>query len=279
VKYKLTFLLGVSIVAGLAQTSKLPGKELDLVVLAIQAGDFNGAYQICGAVTSYAQDQLTHLPPGSRSTSRVSLSASSDLLVMVDQTRAALAADDFAGLLASSMALSSALHKEYVRRLHTPEQALAQLEQQAVGLTEQQRFWKLPTLAKAALAAGETGKAASYANEGLTEAAAHPIWAGGDAIHQGNIVLGRVALQQGNLEAAKERLLAAGITKGSPVLGSFGPNMALAKDLLTRGERTVVLQYLGECKQFWKRDNGRIDQWSAEIQGGVIPDFRANLLY
>jgi hypothetical protein len=40
VRYKLTLLLGISMVAGLAQNTVLPGKELDLIQLAIQTGDF-----------------------------------------------------------------------------------------------------------------------------------------------------------------------------------------------------------------------------------------------
>lgn len=283
VKYKLTLLLSVSMAAGLAQSTALPGKELNLIQLAIQTGDFNGAYQICGAVTSYALDQVARVPPGGKITGRVSgttvAPGTADLLVLVDQNRAALAGGDFQGLVNYSVALSIALHKEYQRRLPTPEQIFAQMEQQAINLTELQRFMKLPALAKAALAAGETGKATSYATELLGEAAKHAIWSQGDALHQGNIVLGRIALQQGDVVSAKERLLIAGTSKGSPVLNSFGPNMALAKDLVTRGERTVVLQYLMECKQFWKFDKGRIDKWSAEIQGGVVPDFGANLVY
>jgi hypothetical protein len=283
VRYKLTLLLGTSMIAGLAQNTVLPGKELDLIQLAIQTGDFNGAYHICGAVTSYALDQVTRVPPSGKIAGRANgstaLPGAVDLLVMVDQNRAALAAGDFQGLVDYSVALSSALYKEYQRRLPTPEQVLTQMEQQATNLTELQRFMKLPALAKAALAAGDAGKATSYATELLGDAATHASWSQGDAVHQGNTVLGRVALQQRDVASAKERLLIAGTIKGSPVLNSFGPNMALAKDLLTRGERTVVLQYLAECKQFWKLDRGRIEKWSAEIQGGVVPDFGANLVY
>jgi hypothetical protein len=202
-----------------------------------------------------------------------------DLLVLVDKSQQALAARDFSGLRDYSMSLSSGLHKTYQRRFPTPGEKLSRLEQRSANLTELQRFFRLPELAKLALAAGETSKADSYATELLAMAATHPRWKAGAAVHSGNIVLGRLAVQRGDLEAAKGRLLAAGTTEGSPALQTFGPNMALAKDLLTRAERTVVLQYLMECKEFWKLDHGAITRWSAEIQGGKILDFSGNLVY
>ena len=62
-------------------------------------------------------------------------------------------------------------------------------------------------------------------------------------------------------------------------MNSFGPNVSLAKDLLEKGERDVVIQYLGLCRKFWKLDRGRLDKWIHEIKDGKIPDFGANLVY
>jgi len=57
-------------------------------------------------------------------------------------------------------------------------------------------------------------------------------WNYGNAIHQSNIFLGLVALENKEKEKAKEHLLAAGNTPGSPQLNSFGPNMLLAKKIV-----------------------------------------------
>ena len=59
-------------------------------------------------------------------------------------------------------------------------------------------------------------------------------WNYGNALHKGNIVLGRIALERGDIAGAKEHLLAAGQTPGSPQVGSFGPNTTLAKELLEK---------------------------------------------
>lgn len=101
----------------------------------------------------------------------------------------------------------------------------------------------------------------------------------GDAVHHGNLVLGRLALVDGNLDLARHHLIEAGHTRGSAPLGSFGPNMQLAKELLERGERDVVLEYFDLCAVFWKRDRGRLAVWEHAVSQGSVPDFGANLVY
>lgn len=104
-------------------------------------------------------------------------------------------------------------------------------------------------------------------------------WNFGNAVHKGNLTLGRVALRAGDIEAAKKFLLEAGRAPGSPQLNSFGPNMTLAKELLEKGEHDAVLEYFQLCAAFWEMDRGRLREWSPLVEKGVIPDFGANLLY
>ena len=66
---------------------------------------------------------------------------------------------------------------------------------------------------------------------------AHGGYNDGDTVHNANAVLGLVALQDGRVADAKAYLLKAGATTGSPVLGSFGPSMLLARRLVEHGER------------------------------------------
>ncbi|HXW83026.1 MAG TPA: hypothetical protein VEJ86_01340 [Candidatus Binataceae bacterium] len=143
------------------------------------------------------------------------------------------------------------------------------------------RVYRLSTAAYAALDAKEFDKAESYANELL---AAFNVrrdnWYFGNAVFHGNIVLGRVALERdGNLARAETYLLAAGRTPGSPQLASFGPNMSLAKELLERGERGAVLEFLDQCAKFWKSGAERLSVWADAINGGQMPDFELNLNY
>ena len=134
--------------------------------------------------------------------------------------------------------------------------------------------------AKTSFDAGETKKAQSYATELLGKSSSKERRGNtGDAVHHGNLILGRLALKAGDIEKAKQHLIAAGKTPGSPPLYSFGPNMALAKDLLEKGETEIVIEYFGLCSKFWKSRRGRLEKWTKEIKNGRVPDFGANLVY
>lgn len=101
----------------------------------------------------------------------------------------------------------------------------------------------------------------------------------GNAIHKGNLILGRIALREGNIEAAKQYLVYAGETPGSPQLDSFGPNMILAKELLEAGEKDAVLDYFKLCSNFWVMGPGKLRYWAEIVQSGKIPNFGSHLLY
>jgi hypothetical protein len=106
-------------------------------------------------------------------------------------------------------------------------------------------------------------------------------WNYGNAIHHANLVLGMIKLENDDLESAKDYLLRAGKTKGSPQLKSFGPNMSLAKNLLEFGEKEVVLEYLELVKKFWNPIFSffKVRKWRRIIKQGSIPNFGANNIY
>lgn len=147
--------------------------------------------------------------------------------------------------------------------------------------THIERFSALGDAAKLSFAFGHGEDAQAFASELLALADKYKSepWSNGcgQAIHDGNLVLGRMALEQGAIDDAKRYLLEAGASSGSPVLGSFGPNMSLARELLEKGERETVLQYFDRCAKFWKVET--LKQWSDEVQAGRMPNFAANLIY
>jgi len=145
---------------------------------------------------------------------------------------------------------------------------------------ERNKFYALDDAAKQSFEVGKIEDARKYATELLTLAQKFQNdWNYGNAVQDGNLVLGRIALHEGRMEEAKQYLLEAGKSPGSPQMDSFGPNMSLAQDLLEKGERETVLQYFELCRKFWKTDDGKLDQWSREVKSGKIPDFGANLVY
>ena len=155
--------------------------------------------------------------------------------------------------------------------------ALADFERAYELASALERGSLLDDLGKTAFVAGEMEKARGYAEAMLK--AIPDDWNGGNRIHYGNLILGRLALADGDLEEARARLIAAGQTPGSSQLNSFGPDMALAKKLLEHGETRAVVRYLELCGNFWEMDRGRLKEWIVLIEAGRTPDFSFNLRF
>lgn len=159
--------------------------------------------------------------------------------------------------------------------------ALSELEK-ALRLTRgrQQQSFLVTDAAKAAFDAGDMARAKQYAQRLLDEAARFPGgWNTRDAIYTGNTILGRVALANGNVAAAREYLLASAATPGSPSLESFGPNTSLANELLARGARQAVLKYFQLCGRWWEMGDQKLKEWTRTVRAGGTPRWGANLDY
>lgn len=143
--------------------------------------------------------------------------------------------------------------------------------------TEYDRWCALPHAALANAIDGDRLAAESQARELLALAPKYAKdWNYGNALHQGNLALGHVALQQGDRRAAVAYLLAAGDTPGSPQLDSFGPRMSLARELLLAGERDAVLDYIDRTTRFWTLSWGTDTAWKIAIRLGFTPGFGAH---
>jgi hypothetical protein len=202
-----------------------------------------------------------------------------ELYRLLDQINAAIRSEDWSEAWRLNFQLSAAIATFRTRSGGiSPDLELAHLEMIA-GKDAITRAPQLPRLARAAYNARQFTKAEGYAKEAL-EAAQHGVfpWTG-DAIHQGNIVLGRLAYRKGDVQGAILYLLAAGKTPGSPTLAALGPNMGLARDLLLGGQSAAVIQYLEECGTFWMGGSQKLAEWLALTRAGLSPDFGDNLNY
>ncbi len=159
----------------------------------------------------------------------------------------------------------------------SPQQVLADLEQDTKGADPLAWSYALSNLAKAAARADAPDKASRYAAELLSLDAKFGQYE--QRVYDGHMVQGLVALKQGNVERAKLELRASGAIKALPVLSSFGPQMDLAKQLIEKGERQAVLEFFAQCAAFWKSGQAKLDNWAATVRGGGMPDFGSNLGY
>jgi hypothetical protein len=201
-----------------------------------------------------------------------------ELNLLLDQIRVAIRTEDWSEATRLAIRLRAALLNA---RAQTPVSPLIELQhlEALAGQNATTRNPLLPRMARAAYAAGDWARAEGVANEALDAAQRGVFWWTGDAIHQGNMILGRLALHQNKLDLAKKYLIAAGKTPGSSTLASQGPSMQLAKDLLDRGETATVLEYLDLCAQFWSANRGKLQEWTVLIRANIKPDFGPNLNY
>ncbi|MFL6304099.1 MAG: hypothetical protein ACJ72H_11200 [Candidatus Sulfotelmatobacter sp.] len=137
------------------------------------------------------------------------------------------------------------------------------------------RLLFLPKMAKLALWMGDIHVAEQYASESL-------LWAtqgsgsdrdDEDAIHDGNMVLGLIALRRGDKERARQHLLASAQTEGSLEMRMGGPNLTLADALFKAGDRETVIEYLEGCGMFWRRGRSKLKEWIERIRRGEDPEF------
>lgn len=169
----------------------------------------------------------------------------------------------------------------------TPEQR-ATLKKKALGL-EYAALERNPDagpimmneVCRVALEVNDVAKAQSCAERMLARAEAlkEPHGVSGDDLNKAHNFVGRVALRKGDLKKAKQELLAAGNVPGDGTLTSFGPNMALAKDLLEKGEHEVVFQYFELCEKIWPYGSRQLAAWKLAVQRDELPQFGANLIY
>ena len=179
------------------------------------------------------------------------------------------------GTLPTQLAIEAATN--HISPIKTPHDPRRRAMSEKV---EYARWCKLGNAAKRSLTRGRDADAKSFAEE-LEQLSPKYTkdWNYGNAISDYNIVKGRLALKSGDIPTARKRLLAAGHSPGSPQMDTFGPNMALAKELLAKGEKKVVLEYFELCRRFSEDADGKLDQWKTDVAHGGAPDFGANLEY
>ena len=135
------------------------------------------------------------------------------------------------------------------------------------------RFYSLKQLIEAAYKANDMVAATNLAKEYLELARTYRCnWNYGNAIHDANNFLGLISLRNGETEAAVDYLLKAGKSTGSPQLNTFGPDLALANELLKQGQVAAVKTYLTDIKTFWEMDSGQVANWLTRIENGDKPE-------
>ena len=176
--------------------------------------------------------------------------------------RSAVKVDDLGFDFAAEMKGQQRIQELTAKFPRTPEQVLADTQDQQRGATGIERQSALPDLARQALDAGELAQASSYATELLQTAS------DGTETYTGNTILGLVALREGSVSQARQYLLESAKTRASREFDPFGPDFTLARELLAKGERDAVLEFLTLAKGFWKSGTEQLDGMLATVRSG-----------
>jgi len=93
------------------------------------------------------------------------------------------------------------------------------------------------------------------------------------AVQRANTILGRVALRTDDITGAKRFLLDSADSNAARDIALSGPILVLAQELIERGERETVVQYLEDCLALWPRGEAILRIWIAQIHEGRTPNF------
>jgi hypothetical protein len=122
-------------------------------------------------------------------------------------------------------------------------------------------------------------EAAAKARELLELAARHPgDTMYGDALFEGNVILGKLALRHGDKKAAARNLRAAAETPGSDHIRRGEFEMNLPRALVDWGERREVADFLERMAPKTVRSR-QFQDWAAEIRRGINPDLIPTFSY
>ncbi|MEM1059796.1 MAG: hypothetical protein AAGK14_11155 [Verrucomicrobiota bacterium] len=158
--------------------------------------------------------------------------------------------------------------------LEANRQALALYEKVLARSAGLIRFYRLPTVARTALKAHQDDRAKAYAEELLSVSTGYrEDWNYGNALYDANVVLGHLALKNGEVEEAETYLLAAGDSPGSPQLDTFGPDLRLADQMLAKGRDKAVIVFLERIAKFWNDHQEEIEEWIVTIRNGKSPSW------
>ena len=150
------------------------------------------------------------------------------------------------------------------------KEALAEQELALAMTTDpMERMDLIGRLADSAFDAGDNQKARDYANQVFDSLKTVNKWAHDNFTHAANTVLGRIALKEGDVAAAKKFLLTSATFNRTPQFSPVGPRLDLANELLDKGEKEVVLEYYELMGKVWSKKIA--DVWIADVKNGRKP--------
>ena len=167
--------------------------------------------------------------------------------------------------------------KAFALSIEQFEKALTLNKKERSYQRDTDRISLLRKLSEVAFDAQQLEKAKRFATELLLEFGRDESrYSQTDIAHDENILLGRIALREGDIEKAKKYLLIAGRTAVLAVKAGdryFMPKMTLAKELFEKNEKQIVIEYLDLFDGFSLEKSKALKKWATMIRKGETPSF------
>ncbi len=268
----LALLLALSLTASAAPLSRASASALDQATLSLNERNYRLAVQ--QLIPIYRE--LLRQSPGFPKRTQVDSLLRNDhsgVISLLEQSRTNLNSGDTNAAKLSLMALSLSLIS--LDGKQDPAQILAR-ERAAFTAPKGSGLWlgQAQAVMIASWKAGAHPEATELATDLLNAAPHHPESA--LYIHTAHTILGLSALEQQNITAAQQHLLAS-ISSLKPDLALQGgqPIFALAEALLAKGHKDTVLTFLDATIQFdgWHHVKPRLTTYRNQLAAGQLTTF------
>ncbi|MDA7511619.1 hypothetical protein N8612_08110, partial [Verrucomicrobia bacterium] len=133
------------------------------------------------------------------------------------------------------------------------------------------RSFVLDDLARWAYLAGDREKALKYSKL-MVEAPKGPIYRG-RGTHHGHTVFGLIAMDDGDVERAKEHLLDSVTFPVGKSVTLFSGDFRLARRLVELGEAETVKTFIEEGSPHVSAIKSRKLEWLESLDSGIMPNF------
>ena len=242
----------------------------------VNSGHYMKAGELVAGLSSLAREKFgSGLPPGQAHQAYARVADQAGVLSAIEQGRARYAIGDWQGSLynftaaafgASKLSLAAGPESRF-----REGKALVQREVSPVSLHR---------AARAAMESGHLTEGMDYARREIDMIP--EVFQGlpsGLIMHRAQTLIGLIYVAQNDIQAANAALAASinGISAGG--FGWIGsPSMALAHELLLKGQNQSVLAYMDKCVKVGWSKSEQVVRWETAIGSGDQPEFPKVLL-
>ncbi|MEP6714179.1 MAG: hypothetical protein ABJC09_01315 [Terriglobia bacterium] len=244
--------------------------RLDSIIEEIKLGHYGTAQAATTSVRLAIEAELQGPLPNRVSGPQTRAAGNADEVILrFNEARAEYAARNLASALSDIAVASKALSA--LAGMRTPQQT-ADSDVAEAESKNHPHFWHQAALSAYTAGRFDNALESSFKEIDMLRAGFYRFGSAGALISQRAWTLnGMIMLAKNDIPSAKTALANSALEAPTEPVHLLTPAMALAKELLGRGERKAVSTFLEECRRL--TDSPRIAEWKKAVDSGQTPDF------